>query len=155
MMPLRAPGDNVAYTWDFDPVHQILRSTFTGKVTDGDLLNYQRMTALLVSALDPLAAIADFTDADPFEATPDGVRRLAKLPPAMPKTDRPRVIVAPVDHVFGMARIFEIEGEATRPSLHIVRSVAEAWVIIGVVEPHFEPIPSHILAAIPRDISKP
>jgi hypothetical protein len=31
-----------------------------------------------------------------------------------------------------MARIFEVEGEATRPNLHVVRSVKEAWAILGV-----------------------
>ncbi len=60
----------------------------------------------------------------------------------MPKMDRPRVIIAPADHAFGMARIFEIEGEATRPNLHVVRSAKEAFVIFGVEmeEAQFGPI---------------
>jgi hypothetical protein len=132
----------VAFVFDFDPIHQILRSTFSGKVDDEDLLNHQRMGALLVASLDPRFAIIDLSATDPFAATAAGMRALAKLPPPMPKRDRPRVVIAPSDHTFGMARIFEVEGETTRPSLHVVRSVTEAWAILGVEmeEAKFGPI---------------
>jgi hypothetical protein len=140
-------GVKVTATWDFDPTHQILRSTFVGKVNDEDLLNHQRMAALLVEILDPRAAIIDFSRVDSFDATPAGLRRLAKLPPPMPKADRPRVIVAPQDYVLGLVRIFQIEGETTRPNLHVVRTVSEAWRIIGADESkaRFEPVAPHIL----------
>jgi hypothetical protein len=137
----------VTATWDFEPIHRILRSTFVGRVNDEDLMNHQRMAAMLVEALDPLAAIIDLSRADPFEATPTGMRHLAKLPPPMPKVDRPRVVVAPLDHVWGLVRIFQIEGEVTRPSLHVVRTVSEAWHIIGVEESQarFEAVGPHVL----------
>jgi hypothetical protein len=132
----------MAFAFDFDPIHQILRSRFSGKVDDGDLLSHTRMGALLVTSLDPRFAIIDLSAADPFAPTADGIRALAKLPPAMPKMDRPRVVIAPSDHMFGMARIFEIEGETTRPNLHVVRSAREAWAIFGVEmeEAKFGPI---------------
>jgi hypothetical protein len=132
----------MAFVFDFDPTHQILRSTFSGKVSDEELVNHQRVGFQLVTALDPRFALIDLSAADPFEVTADGMRALARLPPAMPKTDRPRVVIAPSDHTFGMARIFEVEGEATRPSLHVVRSVKEAWAILGLEmeEAKFGPI---------------
>ncbi|MGA8873379.1 MAG: hypothetical protein WB460_19695 [Candidatus Acidiferrales bacterium] len=132
----------MAFVFDFDPTHQILRSTFSGQVNDEDLLNHQRMVLLLATSFDPRFAIIDLSGADPFEVTSDGMRKLAKLPPAMPKVDRPRVVIAPADHTFGMARIFEIEGEATRPNLHVVRSAKEAFAILGVEmeEAKFGPI---------------
>ena len=106
------------------------------------MLNHQRVALLLVTSLDPRFAIIDLSAADPFDVTADRVRALAKLPPAMPKRDDPRVIIVPSDHTFGMARIFEVEGEATRPNLHVVRSVKEAWAILGVEmeEAKFGPI---------------
>jgi hypothetical protein len=111
-------------------------------VSEEDLLNHQRMGALLVTSLDPRFAIINLSAADPFEVTSEGMRALAKLPPPMPKMDRPRVVIAPSDHAFGMARIFAIEGEATRPNLHVVRSAREAWAILGVEmkEAQFGPI---------------
>jgi hypothetical protein len=140
----------VAATWDFDPIHQILRSTFVGKVSDEDLLNHQRMSALLVEVLDPRSAIIDFSRVDSFDATPAALRRLAKLPPPMPKADRPRVVVAPQDHVLGLVRIFQIEGEATRPNLHVVRTVSEAWLIIAADQSkaRFEPVAPHVLTRL-------
>jgi hypothetical protein len=122
----------MAFVFDFDPTHQVLRSTFSGNVTDEDLLNHQRVGALLVTSLDPRFAIIDLSGADPFVATIEGMRALAKLAPAMPQMDRPRVVIAPSDHTFGLARVFELEGEVTRPNLHVVRSVKEAWAILGV-----------------------
>jgi hypothetical protein len=122
----------MAFVFDFDPTHHILRSIFSGHVSDDDLLNHQRVGALLVTSLGPRFAIVDLSGADPFEATADGMRALAKLPPAMPQRDRPRVVIALSDHAFAMARIFQVEGEATRPNLHVVRSVKEAWAILGV-----------------------
>jgi len=44
-------------------------------------------------------------------------------------------------HIFGLARIFELEGEATRPNLHVVHTEHEAWAILSVKEPRFEPVP--------------
>jgi hypothetical protein len=134
--------NTVAFVYDFDPIYQILRSTFSGHVSDETLLDHQRVGALLVASLDPRFAIIDLSASDPFAVTVAGVRALAKLPPPMPKRDRPRVVIAPSDHMFGMARIFEIEGETTRPSLHVVRSVRDAWAILGVEmkEAKFEPI---------------
>lgn len=138
----------MAFVFDFDPIHQILRSTFSRKVSFEDLLNHQRVALLLVTSLDPRFAIINLSAADPFEATADEIRALAKLPPAMPKMDRPRVIIAPSDHTFGMSRIFEIEGETTRPNLHVVRSVTEAWAILGVEmeKAKFAPIPETAFA---------
>jgi hypothetical protein len=122
----------MGFAFEFDPIYQVLRSTFSGTVDDEDLLNHSRLGSLLVGALDPQFAIIDLSGSDVFEATIAGVRALAKLPPAMPKIDRPRVIIAPTDLMFGMARVFEIEGEVTRPNLHVVRSPREAWAILGV-----------------------
>jgi hypothetical protein len=132
----------MAFAFDFDPIHKILRSTFSGRVSDRDLLNHQRVVALLATSLDPHFGVADLSGADPFEATSDGMRELAKLPPAMPHTNRPRVIIAPSDYAFRMARIFEVEGKTTRPNLHVVRSVREASAILGLEmeEVRFGPI---------------
>jgi hypothetical protein len=122
----------VAFVFDFDPTNRVLRSTFTARVSDEDFVNHQRVGLLLVTSLDPRFAMIDLSAADPFDVTTGGMRALAKLPPAMPKVERPRVIVAPTDHTFAMARVFEAEGWATRPNLHVVRSVREAWAIFGI-----------------------
>src|SRR5579862_2289421 len=130
----------MAFHFEFDSSHRILRCGFSGQVTDDELTNFYRMAMLLAETLDPLAGIIDFSSVTDFKATPSKMHELAAFPPVMPERERVRVIIAPSDHVFGMVRIFEIEGEATRPSLHVVRSAAEAWTIIGIQEPEFSSI---------------
>jgi hypothetical protein len=131
----------MAFRFAFNPTHRILRCDFSDTVTDEDLTYYYRMAALLAESLDPLAGLFDFSAVTPLKSSPEFMRGLAALPPVMPQLDRPRVLVAPADHVFGLARVFEIEGEATRPNFHVVRTMEEAWAILGVREPEFQPVP--------------
>lgn len=130
----------MAYQFEFDSTHRILRGNLIGRVTDEDLTTFYRMTAEYVAATDPRAAVTDFSAVTTFEVTAETIRMLAKSPPAMPQKSRPRVIVAPSDHVFGMARMFEFEGEVTRPNLHVVRTLDQAWAILVVQQPQFGPV---------------
>jgi hypothetical protein len=51
-----------------------------------------------------------------------------------------RCVVAPSAKVFGLARMFELQGEGTRAKLHVVRTMKEALAILGVQEPKFDPV---------------
>ena len=130
----------MAYSFEFDSTNRILRCRLVERVDDEELTNFYRMAAEYVALTDPHAGITDFSAVTSFEVTAETVRMLAKLTPAMPQTSRPRVIVAASDHIFGMARMFEFEGEATRPNLHVVRTLSEAWAILGIQQPQFGPI---------------
>jgi hypothetical protein len=122
----------MSYQFDFDPVHGTLRTRFEGDVTDEELVEFYKGAGAAVALTDPLRGLIDFSACTRFDVTADTVRRLAKSTPALPKPAAPRAIVAPTDRMFGMARIFEIEGETTRPNIHIVRTLAEALVILGI-----------------------
>lgn len=41
-----------------------------------------------------------------------------------------------------MMRMFEMEGESMRPGLQVVSSEREAWAILAVRNPQFEPLDS-------------
>ena len=51
-----------------------------------------------------------------------------------------RVFVAPKDLIYGMARMFQILGEATRPDLPVVRTMDEAYSLLQVESPEFSPV---------------
>ena len=53
---------------------------------------------------------------------------------------RPRFIVASKALVFGLARMFQIMGEHSRPLLKVVRTMDEALAALGVQSLHFEPL---------------
>ena len=131
----------MAFHFEFDSIHRIIRIRFSERVTDDDLTYFYRMSALLVGSLDPLSAVIDFSDVDSFESSAQFMKKQAELPPAMPRKERPRIVVAPRDDIFALARVFAAEAEATRPNFHVVRSAQQAWAILGVAEPEFQTIP--------------
>jgi len=130
------------YQFDFDSTNRILRCRLDGRVTDELLKEYYRVAAEYVAQIDPLSGITDFSAVTTFEASSETARELARSTPAMPDPTRVRVIVAPADHVFGLARVFQLVGEHTRPNLHVVRTLREAWAVLGVQAPQFERLPT-------------
>lgn len=130
----------MSYRFDFDPTNRILRCLFTGRVTDEELKDYYSDASQYTAQTDALAGITDFSAAEAVDASPETVRDLASLPPVMTDVRRVRCIVAPSDKVFGLARMFELQGGHTRANLHVVRTVKEALAILGAAEPRFEPL---------------
>jgi hypothetical protein len=53
---------------------------------------------------------------------------------------RPRVIVAPEERVFELARMYQILAENTRPALTVVRTMHEAFAELDLQSPHSEPL---------------
>ena len=51
-----------------------------------------------------------------------------------------RVAVAPQDLLFGMIRMLQIRSEKTRPELHVVRTMDEAYRLLLVESPEFSPV---------------
>jgi hypothetical protein len=130
----------MAYSFEFDPVNAILQTRFSGQVTDELLRSYYFAAGKLAARMHPRAAILDLTDAASFEVSPQTLRDLAREAPALPDVTAPRFVIAPTDYLYGMARMFQLLGEETRPLLHVVRSRNEVFAALGVPEPKFEPV---------------
>lgn len=62
-----------------------------------------------------------------FEVSSNAIRELAQSSPIIP-AGYMRVIVAPQDFRYGMMRMFQILSEKTRPDLHVVRTMDEAYI---------------------------
>jgi len=96
------------------------------------LRQYSILTDALLGIWD-LSAVAEFAVSGQF------IRQLANQEPAMPNAfTRPRVIVAPSPVGFGLARMFQIAGENTRPLLSVVHTMEQALTVIRIPSPHFE-----------------
>ena len=133
----------MAYQFDFDSTNRILRGRFAQEVNDEEVIDYYRTAAFLGGSLRPPAAITDLSSAT-VSVSAQTIEKLAKLPPAMPKPSRPRFIVAPSDHSYGLARMFQIAGQATRPNLHVTRSTEEMWDALGEAQQEFGPVPDPV-----------
>lgn len=128
------------FYFDFDSVHSILRGQLDGVVTDESLKQYYRLAGEHSARLLPRGGITDFSAVTSFEVSSETIRELAHLAPAMPDPTRPRVVVAPSVLVFGLSRMFQSVGAGTRPKLHVVRTVEEAYALLEVQAPRFEPL---------------
>jgi len=132
--------DGVAYSFDIDWKNRIMRCRLHGRVTDEDLNGFYRTAHELSSRIQPRAGVIDSSEASSFDVSPRTIREHARLAPASPDPKFPRIIIAPTPETYGLARMFELQGEGMHPNLHIVRDQQEAWEILGVQNPRFEPL---------------
>jgi hypothetical protein len=123
-----------------DPVNRILLVQADGQLTDESLRELYRLSGKHATATDPSAAIVDFSAVTEFAVSSHVFRELARQQPLMQDASRPRFIVAPQTHAFGLMRMFQLTGDATRPKLQVVRSLDEALAALGITLPHFEPL---------------
>jgi len=124
---------------DFDELHQVMLIRFAGRVTDEVLLSHFQRVRGWLTAHGPCSSITDFSDVTSFEVTAQAVRQLAAGAPLVPN-DFLRVVIAPQDEVFGMVRMFEMLGSATRDRVYIVRTISEAYEVTGIDSPGFRPV---------------
>jgi len=120
----------MACKFDFDLNNKIIRCRIDGIVTDETLKEYYTLCSKY-GALNPtFAGIFDMSAVIFLAVSTQTIRELAMLPPAIPDPDVPRVIVAGTPQMFGLARMFDLQGSETRPNLHVVRSEKEALAIL-------------------------
>ena len=129
------------YYFEFDPKNRILRGRFEGRITNELLKEYYGVAGGYFERTAARAGITDLSGVTSFEVSPQLIRELASGPPAILDQQFPRFIVASSPQIYGTARMFELAGQDTRPNLHVVHTMKEVCVILGVLDPRFEPIP--------------
>jgi hypothetical protein len=123
--------------FDFDLGNRITRCRFEGLITD-DCLRESYKSASKYAALYPsFVGIMDMSAITVVNFSSQTIRELAMLPPAFPDPEIPRIIIAGSSELFGLARMFDLWGSATRPNLHVVRTEREALAILGIKEVRF------------------
>jgi hypothetical protein len=133
----------MAFRFEFDPANRILLARFEGRVTDGSVADCYRAARKYSTATEACWRIWDFSSATEFALSSEFLHSLAKEPkePALPDgLMRPCFIVAPTAYGFGLARMFQMEGEHTRPLLEVVHTIGEALAALGIQSPRFEPL---------------
>ena len=127
------------YLIDFDATNRILRARCIGRVTDDDLRDMYRFGQENVPRFDPLSGITDFSEVTEVAFSPQTLRDLARTKPIMSDPRQLVIFVAPTPDLFGMARMFELEGSEARPNLRVVHTAEEAYQILNVRDPQFSP----------------
>lgn len=123
----------------FERVHRVLLVRYAAGLTHADIRELDSMLAVFVAREGTADTVIDFSNVQGRVEAVDLVTRARQTKPSLMAACK-RVLVAPRDVVFGMMRAYsthlELKGEA-RP--HVVRSIAEAYRLLELKEPHFEP----------------
>lgn len=125
------------YLFEFEPVQSVLRCTLSGHVNDRELLECHGKAVRYVQQTDPATVIVDLTPVVSIDISPATVQGLARSDPAF-NPSRPKFIVAPTDHLYGMSRMYQLIGERTRPRLQVVRSLDEVYLALKIKDFHFQ-----------------
>ena len=126
------------FRFEFDPEHRILLVLFEGDMRDSEALTIKAAVTSCMEQLRPAAAIADLSGVKTFAVSAQTMRTVGRRPPY--PEEIPRFIVAPQDHLFGMARMYELSEKKTEGKLVVVRSREQALAALGVKDPKFEPV---------------
>ncbi|MGA2695395.1 MAG: hypothetical protein ABSE92_05005 [Terriglobales bacterium] len=129
----------MGFVLDFDARNNILRVTLEDPMTDAILLDAYATAARYVASRAPCRGIWEASAVTQFKVSNDVIRVLAKSSPIIPPGYM-RVVIAPHDLLYGMMRMFQILGEDTRPDLHVVRTLDEAYQLLHVRSPEFGPV---------------
>jgi hypothetical protein len=124
---------------DFDAENKILRGTLEGSITGAMLLDLYAKAAAYIESHPPCRGILDFSKVTDFEVSGDAIRAVAAARPVVP-AGYMRVLVIPQIYIYGLARMFQILGEKTRPELQVVRTLEEAFRMLAVELPDFRPV---------------
>jgi hypothetical protein len=129
----------VALIVEFDAKNNILCGTLDGQMTGTILLDLYARAARYMTSRPPCRGILDLSKVTKFEVSSDAIRQLAAAAPAFP-AGHMRVLVVPGDFIYGLARMFQILTEETRPELRVVRTMEEAYRLLEVTSPQFQPV---------------
>src|SRR5690348_12475205 len=123
-------------SFEFDPINKVVCWRLQGHVTEGLFAESLRLVADILAETNPTSGIIDFSQVTSFQISAETIKRVADSKPVFP-TELPRVIVAPADHVYGMARMFAALSSDTRTNVEAVRTMEEAYKLLGIKEPEF------------------
>jgi len=129
----------MGFVMEFDAKNNILRGTLEGRVTDAILLDCYAAAARCATSHPQCRGLWDFSEVTEFAVSSHTIREMSRGPPII-STGYMRVIVASQDYLFGMMRMLQILSKESRPELHVVRTMDEAYHLLLVESPEFGPV---------------
>lgn len=128
----------MALTMEFDARSNTLRLTIEGPLTDTVMFDVFQAAVRYGQTHPPCRSITDLSKVTIHEVSSEAVRELAKVPAS--GHSLPRVVVAAKDYSYAMSRMYQILSERTRPNLHVVHTMEEAYRLLKIEKPDFRPL---------------
>ena len=123
--------------FEFAESESVIRVTLTGEITDHAVMEIWSKGRSIIASLPACKSIVDLSGLTRFDVSTDAITRLARShSPDLPT----RVFVAPQDVVYGSTLMFQVLTENTRKNVHVVRTLEEAYKLLGVESPKLTPV---------------
>ena len=114
-------------------MRRVLFVRLEGIVTDDVLLSRYRQAREWNVVHRYPSCVTDCSGVESAKVTAGAIGLIAENKPVIPKEIRRAVVlVAPQDVTFGLARMYELLSSQTRDKVHVVRTMPEAFQVIGV-----------------------
>ena len=127
---------SVGYSFEFDAGNTILRLTGAGQLTDEMLLDAHSAGKRWMASRSARGGILDLTAVTAVDLSNETIQKLTMMQPIF-GVESKVVVVAPKDVYYGLARMFATLGEQSRPNWSVVRTIEEAYRLLGVETPQF------------------
>ncbi len=115
---------------EVDTLHRVAKRTYSGVVTCDDLLGSIHHYALIPEFDPSFDEIMDFREVTNIDVLIEDIHRCAITPvPFTAQTKR--IILAPQEAIFGLARMYQIVGDEVHPNVYVVRTMDEASRILA------------------------
>jgi len=127
-------------TLQFERKHHVLLITYGKVATPASALAAYDSVERFVSSKGPCSVLADLSTIENVDVPGDFVRSLAWMPTVIPPGLQ-RVVVAPRSDVYGLSRMFQLYRDKMSSDVHVVRTLEEAYSLLGLESPEFEIVP--------------
>jgi hypothetical protein len=122
----------------FDQANKISLIRVEGRLTDESLTDLFEASRDYSNATDVRVSIVDLSSVSEFALSSGLIRSLALRKRANADAKLLCFLVAPEGLAFGLCRMFQLCGDATRPLLQVVHTLGEVFAAIGI-QSSFEP----------------
>jgi len=122
-----------------DFTHAVLLLNWQGDITDDLLAQGHEIGQKAIAKFAPRAIISDFSHVTSFNVSSQCIQGLAMLEPVALR-DQPLILVAGAEHIYGLARMYEILNDTRRVGLSVAHRREEAYTVINLTDPQFEPV---------------
>jgi hypothetical protein len=134
------PDKSGSFRFELDSANRILMVRFEGCLTQALVEEFYREGKKYWVASGAAVAILDGSSVTQVDLSSNLIRQFALQEPAPEVGGLPRILVVPRTEIFGLARMFQITGELKQPHLHVVRTLDQAFAMLGIRSPTFEPL---------------
>jgi hypothetical protein len=126
--------ENVGVQLTIDVKQRLVVSTFFGEINDAEMLDHSSLIRSHPDFDPNFSELWDFSGVTGGLVSTFAIEELSRRVSVFNPTSL-HVVVAPRDHVFGLARMAGVFAEKTKPNTVVVRSIEEARKILSLEKP--------------------